>query len=199
MTKTILRRILTSMIFMAAALLPLNQALAQTPKIRLEGAWDVLVFDDGVPFKLTYTFAPGKTANEGTVVFFTEADLFPDGGCTPTLGAWKRTSANQFISTTRTVCREGDFIFTLVSYDQYDLNDSSRTLTGRQRVFGFDQLGNPLFSDEFLLQGNILEATPAPPLTQFRESGTGKPALSRRSRRPEASLTRPKENDRKAF
>jgi hypothetical protein len=184
MTKTILRRILTTMLFMTATLLPLNQAQAQTPKIRLEGAWDVTVFDDGMPFKFHYTFAPGKTANEGTVVFSTELDVGPGGACTPSLGAWKRISANQFISTAKTVCRDEDFIFTLVSYDQYDLNDSSRTFTGRQRIFGFDQLGNPLFSNEFFLQGNILEASPAPPLTQFREGRSDKPAVSRRYRRP---------------
>lgn len=65
MMKTILRA-LTTILLLAAALLPLNEASAKTPKYRLEGAWDVAVTFQGHPFKFSTPSRPAKRSTKET-------------------------------------------------------------------------------------------------------------------------------------
>jgi hypothetical protein len=171
----IMRRALTTIILMAAALLPLTETNAQTlsPRLRIEGAWDAVVLDQGVPFKLQYVFNPGKTLNEGTVIFSTELDAGPDTICTPSSGAWKRNSANQFIATSKAVCNEKGFVFTILSFDIYEINDFNNSFSGKQKLIGFNLDGKQIFSTDVALSGTTLQATPPPIPTTSLEIDTG--------------------------
>lgn len=182
--KTIWRRILTTMIFVAATLLSYTEAKAQTPKIRIEGAWDVVLTQEDTSFKLQYNFAPGKTTSEGTLVFSTELDAGPGVICTPSLGAWKRISGNQFLATSNTTCNEKGFVFTIKTYDSFTVNDASSAFTGRTVFAGFDQNGELIFTDEADLSGTIFQATPPPLFVQIPEIAPIKKALPRRYRKP---------------
>jgi hypothetical protein len=180
----IMRKVLTTIILMAATLLSLTEANAQTlsPRLRIEGAWDAVVLDQGVPFKLQYVFAPGKTVNEGTVIFSTELDAGPETTCTPSSGAWKRNSANQFIATSKAVCNEKGVVFTVVSFDIYEISDSNNTFSGKQKLIGFNLDGKQIFSTDVALSGTILQATPPPIPTTPPEIDTGKQDVPHRYR-----------------
>jgi hypothetical protein len=160
--KKILRAILTTIILAAASLLQPGEANAQTPKIRIEGAWEVILTGGGGSFNLRYTFAPGKTISEGTMIFSTELDAGPGVVCTPSLGAWKRISANQFLATNKAVCNESGFVFTIKAFDTFTVNDSSSAFTGTSTFIGFDENGDEIFTDEATLTGAILLASPPP-------------------------------------
>jgi hypothetical protein len=181
--KTILRRTLTIMIFAAAVLLPLTEANAQTPKIRIEGAWDVILSDKDELFKLHYTFAAGKTVNEGTVIFSTEVDAGPGVICTPSLGAWKRISANQFLATSKTTCNEKGFVFTIKTFDSFTVNDANSAFTGTTTFVGFNQDNEVIFSEEADLHGTMLFVSPAPLFAQIPDATLIKKEAPRRYRK----------------
>jgi hypothetical protein len=182
--KTILRGLFTTIILMAVALLSLTEANAQTPKIRLEGAWEVALNEEGSLLKLRYTFAPGKTTSEGTLVFSTEVDAGPGVICTPSLGAWRRISANQFLATSKTTCNEKGFVFTIKSFDSFTVNDTSSAFTGSTVFVGSDQNGDEIFTGEASLNGTILLASPPPLFPQIPDISPATKELPRRYRKP---------------
>jgi hypothetical protein len=182
--KTILRRFVPTVIFLAVAILSITEAKAQTPKIRIEGAWDVVLTEEGAPLKLQYTFAPGKTTGEGTLVFSTELDAGPGVICTPSLGAWKRISANQFLATSKTTCNEKGFVFIIKSFDSFTVNDASNAFIGKTVFVGFDQNGDEIFTGEADLNGSLFIVSPPPLFAQIPDIAPIKKELPRRYRKP---------------
>jgi len=156
--------LLTLMVTVAGAQ---NQA---SPKGKLEGTWLVTAtFTDppGIPpFKVLFTFMPGRSDNEGTLIDTNEFQLTPNPVCTPDQGVWQRVSGREFIATHYNFCFDAlqDYIPagpTKVR-DVLGISDAGDVLTGRQYIEGFDTAGNIVFIGKVSLQGTRVRAEPPP-------------------------------------
>lgn len=142
-------------------------AAAASQKNKLEGTWLATVtFSDGFQLKVLFTFMPGRSDNEGTLIDTNEFELTPNPICTPDQGVWERTGDRDFIATHLTFCfdtTKGSVpAGTAKVRDSIRIGNRPDTFTGTQYVEVFDTAGNLVATFDATMQATRLRAE-APP------------------------------------
>ena len=140
---------------------------AAAPKGRLEGTWLAAVtFTDGFELKVLFTFMPGKTENDGTLIDTNEFQLTPNPVCSPDQGTWARTGDRDFIATHLAFCFDAfkDFIpaGNVKVRDAIRINDRGDQFTGKQHVDVFDAGGSLIATFDATMRATRVAAE-APP------------------------------------
>jgi hypothetical protein len=117
------------------------------------------------------------------MILSTELDAGPGVVCTPSLGAWRRIGAKQFLATNKAVCNESGFVFTIKAFDTFTVNDFNTTFTGTTTFIGFDENGDEIFHDQAILNGTILLASPPPLFEKIPDAAPVKKETPGRSRK----------------
>src|ERR1044072_3116185 len=177
---TIAMIILTTVLAASAQNLKTNDGLPGGQGGRIEGAWmttatftNIEICADGKcepiptgelppPFKVLFTFAAGRTENEGTLIDTNEFQMTGNPVCTPDQGVWERKLANNFVLT------QYNFCFDVMNKNapagptkiraSIQLNGRADQLTGTQYIEGFDTKGVLVFIGEVNLQGTRIVA-----------------------------------------
>jgi hypothetical protein len=146
--------------------------LPVTDRQKLEGTWLVTAtFTDpaGIPpFKVLFTFMPGRSDGEGTLLDTNENELTPNPVCTPDQGVWERRSAREFIATHLAFCFDetsvppGNPAGHAKVRDLIRLSKSGEEFDFSQYIEGFDQNGNTVFTGHVTGHGVRVHAE-APP------------------------------------
>jgi hypothetical protein len=137
---------------------------------KLTGTWLVTAtFTDpeGIPpFKVLFSFMPGRTDDEGTLIDTNEFELTPNPICTPDQGVWKKVGDRDYIATHLTFCFDATMGYNPAGpakvRDAITLSKTGDEFDGRQFVEGFDTSGNVVFTGKVMLHGVRVQAE-APP------------------------------------
>src|SRR5262245_40741032 len=82
-----------------------DSILENSSSVKLEGTWLVTVtFPDEFSLKVLFTFTPGRSDDEGTLIDQNEYQLTPNPVCTADQGVWKRVGTRSFIATHLAFC-----------------------------------------------------------------------------------------------
>ena len=119
----------------------------------LVGTWLVTAtFTDPVgvpPFKVLFSFAPGRNDREGTLIDTNEFQLTPNPVCSPDQGVWERTGSRSFIATHFNFCFDALNMYVPAGptkiRDTIRVSHNGETLQMRQYIEGFDTDGNLVF------------------------------------------------------
>jgi len=127
-----------------------------SPKGRLEGAWNAVLIADDEDFqqKERYTFATGRSVDEGSLVFANEFDAVPP--CGASQGVWARTGSRQFTLTHGAFCSDlSTFtpLFRIKLREVITLSAKEDQFTGRGIFEVFDPSGVLLFSATYTVRG----------------------------------------------
>jgi hypothetical protein len=138
----------------------------------LAGSWLVTAtFTDPVgipPFKVLFSFAPGKNDNEGTLIDTNEFQLTPNPVCSPDQGVWERTGSRSFIATHFNFCFDAFNMYVPAGptkiRDTIRVSHNGESFQMRQYIEGFDTDGNLVFVGTVEGTGVRIhaEAPPAP-------------------------------------
>jgi hypothetical protein len=135
---------------------------------RLDGTWLATVtFTDGFSLKVLFTFAPGKDANEGTLIDQNEYQLTPNPVCTADQGAWKRRGSS-YLATHLAFCFDAEANYdpagSVKVRDEIRVNRRGDAFTGRQFIEIYDTGGEVVDEFEAALEAVRVnpEAPPAP-------------------------------------
>jgi hypothetical protein len=166
------RRITTGLFFALALALAAANARAQDHSDKLEGTWLVTATVQDQPsvppFKVLFTFMPGRSDQEGTLVDTNETELTGSPVCTPDQGVWERRGAREFVATHLTFCFDqtstppGNPAGHAKVRDLIKLNKNGEEFTLSQYVEAFDTFGNTVFSARINGRGVRVHAE-APP------------------------------------
>jgi hypothetical protein len=119
-----------------AALAPLRVS-ADPPSPRVEGEWEVVVGDEEFHYAARMNFAPGRVANEGSVVTTSEIDFTPPYPCVATQGAWTKTGNRTIKTTQRSFCfldTPGQPAATLKLRDILTLTNDGNSFEGTEQI-----------------------------------------------------------------
>lgn len=140
---------------------------------RLEGTWLVTgKFVDppsDATFKVLFTFMPGSTEDQGTLIDTNEFQFTPNPICTPDQGVWQRTGEGAFIATHYNFCFDqlsdppGNPAGPTRIRDTITIDPDGRKLEMRQYIQGFDVDGNEVFTGTVLGRGTRIKAQAPPP------------------------------------
>lgn len=181
------RTVSISFLILAAVFAPVDALAQNNSRPRLEGGWLTTIVDpEGGELRTRFTFAPGSTAREGTLIFTTEQDAGPVFFCATDTGVWKKTGNREFTTSHEAFCQEEGTPVILKSRDRITLNPAGDAFTGTQLVQGFDADGNLLFEVEVMLHGARLSVDESP-LT-VANATKAKPSSPQRWRAPARSL-----------
>jgi hypothetical protein len=137
---------IVGLVALLAVTAPRSTALANPSPSKLEGTWLVdLTFSDGFTLKALFTFMPGHTPGEGTLVDTNNFQFVPPA-CTPDQGVWERRGEREFVATHLTFCFNADTGLpdgTAKVRDRIELGRSGDRLAIRQFIEVFDNDGNP--------------------------------------------------------
>jgi hypothetical protein len=169
---TTLKAILCGLFLVAFAPLVRAQDPAPVgPKQKLEGTWLVnaqLQGQDAPPIKILFTFMPGRSENDGTLIDTNEFQLTGNPVCTPDQGVWERRAAREFVATHLTFCFDqtsvppGNPAGYAKVRDLIKLGKTGETFDLTQYIEAFDPDGNTVFTGTVLGHGVRVHAE-APP------------------------------------
>jgi hypothetical protein len=148
-------------IFIVLIVMPAAQRAQTSPKGKLEGAWNAVLTADEGGFQEAerYTFAPGPSINEGSLVFSNEVDAVPP--CGSDQGVWVRTGSGQFNLTHGAFCVDlstGAPAFRIKFRETITLNARDDQFTGRGIFEVLDVSGGLLFSATYSVRGTRMLA-----------------------------------------
>lgn len=122
--------------------------------------------DGSAPFKVLFTFFPGRNINEGTLTDTNEFQLTGNPVCTPDQGVWRRVSPGKYIATHLNFCfdvKKKDSppdgptkIWDTITFQGGDRFD------GLQYIEGYDNSGKVVFSAHVTLHGTRVHAETSP-------------------------------------
>lgn len=165
---------LTLVIFVASII---TEARAQSskPKRRVEGTWRVTLTSGDFQQAERFTFIPGRSNDEGSLVFSNEIDSIPP--CGTDHGSWVRLSGRDFRTTHEAFCTDLETASPSVRLkwrEEITLSDDGDSLTGRGLFEVFDVAGELLFSAPFTLAGARMEAESLPETVSATSSAISK-------------------------
>ena len=157
-----------------------SRTLSSSSK-KLEGTWNVTeTTGDGFQFQWHYTFGPGRTANDGTLIATSNLDLTPDPIIVPSQGVWIKTGARTFATTRETFSFDsatGAPVGPAKWRSAITLDATGNAFTGTEHLDVFDLDGNLVFSADDTVEGIRMEVEP------LTSAPAGRPAVtSARSR-----------------
>lgn len=145
------------------------------PRARLEGTWLVrakfvevggVPITDGALFKVLFTFMPGRTDDEGTLIDTNEFQFTPNPICTPDQGVWRRVGRRDFIATQLNFCfdqdQNGNPAGPTKIRGAIRLSRNGEEMEIRQFTEGFDTEGKLVFEGTVVGRGQRVQAE-APP------------------------------------
>jgi len=172
MRKRIISTFASLLLLLSATIVPVGAVDKDNDrnKHRLEGTWLVTAtFTDptGIdPFKVLFTFAPGRNDDEGTLIDTNEFQLTPNPVCSPDQGVWERTGNREFIATHFNFCFDALNMYVPAGptkiRDVINLSRDGETLRMRQYIEGYDTDGNLVFTGTVAATGVRIHAE-APP------------------------------------
>jgi hypothetical protein len=138
------------------------------------GTWNVTqTSSDGFRFRWHFTFMPGRTSDEGTIITTSSLDLVPNPVCVPEQGVWVKTGVREYAVTRETFCFDepsGDPAGTGKWRTLITLGPRGNGLVGREHLDVYDPQGNLIFSANDTLRGMRMQVEMLP------EAGTSSPA-----------------------
>lgn len=171
-----LRRIFSALAITVAMAALLTEARAQSTETTVKppstetataaepsllGTWNVVqTSSDGFKFKWHYTFMPGRTIDEGTMITTSSLDLVPNPVCIPEQGVWVKTGVRQYALTRETFCFEepsGDPAGSAKWRSVITLGPLGNGFTGREQLEAFDPQGHLVFSAEDTLRATRMQ------------------------------------------
>lgn len=142
--------------------------LGNIANTRLEGTWKTTVtFEDDFALQVLFTFMPGRSEGEGTLIDQNDYQLTPGPICTADQGVWKQTSTRTYIATHYAFCfdtdADNDPAGSVKVRDEIEINLKGTEFTGRQFIEIFDVDG--ILVDEFEadMEGTRVNAEAPPP------------------------------------
>ena len=150
-----LRRIFSALAVIVAMATTWTVVKAQSTD--LNGTWDAVLSSGSSPReKERYTFTPGRTSDDGGVIFSNEEE---SPGCTTDQGVWERTDTRTFILTHGAFC-DGD---TTVKWrEEITLGPRGEGFSGRGVEERSDALGT-FFIRIYTLRGTRMHSEAPPP------------------------------------
>ena len=155
-----------------------------SPKGKLEGTWNAVLSADDEDFQQQerYSFATGRTVDEGSLIFANEFDAVPP--CGASQGVWARTGSRQFTLTHGAFCSDlSTFtpLFRIKLREVITLNAKEDQFTGRGIFEVFDPSGVLLFSATYTVRGTrmVVEGLSASPSFDTSDAGSQPPNSTR--------------------
>ena len=167
--------IITLVIFVASIFAEANAQSPKAQKRRIEGSWRVTLTSGDFQQAERFTFIPGRSNDEGSLIFSNEIDSIPP--CGTDQGSWVRVGGRDFQTTHEAFCTDLETAspsFRLKWREAITLGDDGDDLTGSGLFEVFDAAGELLFSAPFTLAGARMDVEPLPETLAAPESGISK-------------------------
>jgi len=134
---------------------------------KLEGMWKATVtFPGDFSLKVFFTFIPGTSDGDGTLIDQNEYQYTPNPVCTADQGVWQRTTGQKFIATHYAFCFDAENGFepagSVKVRDNIIVSKSGDTFEGTQHVDIYDADGNHVDEVDATMTGERVAAE-APP------------------------------------
>jgi hypothetical protein len=145
---------------------PQTTESATTTEPSILGTWNVTQTSaGGFQFQWHYTFMPGSTSDDGTLITSSSLDLVPNPVCVPEQGVWMKIGIRQYALTRATFCFDepsGDPAGSAKWRTVITLGRQGNGFVGSEHLDAFDPQGHLVFSADDTLRATRMQVEMPP-------------------------------------